>query len=186
MSKSSPDRWARNSDQPSLSPTGSVSRIANATGVDIRLSYLDADLGEGLLETASGGDGEYLAADAPINIAGPYQLEVAVRRPDTFDARTAFRFEVASGGRRQQFRNLPVGGHRTSSLRRRARRARLHVPCRRHPPRGLVFAPRIGRHDPWPHRVHGRSGYRLYRSVRGHRRHRETAIRLRPTRSRSP
>ena len=73
-------------------------RIANATGVDIRLSYLDADLGEGLLSTAPGGDGEYLAADAPINIAGPYQLEVAVRRPDTFDARTAFRFEVASGG----------------------------------------------------------------------------------------
>ena len=33
-----------------------------------------------------------------INIAGPYQLEVAVRRPDTFDARTAFRFEIASGG----------------------------------------------------------------------------------------
>ena len=73
-------------------------RIANATGVDIRLSYLDADLGEGLLSTAPDGDGKYLAADAPINIAGPYQLEVAVRRPDTFDARTAFRFEVASGG----------------------------------------------------------------------------------------
>ena len=73
-------------------------RIANATGVDIRLSYLDADLGEGLLSTAPDGDGKYLAANAPINIAGPYQLEVAVRRPDTFDARTAFRFEVASGG----------------------------------------------------------------------------------------
>ena len=73
-------------------------RIANATGVDLRLSYLDADLGEGLLSTAPSGEGEYLAADVPINIAGPYQLEVAVRRPDTFDARTAFRFEVASGG----------------------------------------------------------------------------------------
>ncbi len=74
------------------------SPITNASGVDVRLTYLDADLGEGLLSTAPGGDGEYLAADAPINIAGPYQLEVAVRRPDTFDARTAFRFEVASGG----------------------------------------------------------------------------------------
>ena len=72
--------------------------ITNASGVDVRLTYLDADLGEGLLSTEDAGEGEYRAADARINIAGPYQLEVAVRRPDTFDARTAFRFEVASGG----------------------------------------------------------------------------------------
>ena len=74
------------------------SRITNASGVDVRLTYLDADLGEGLLSTEDAGEGEYRAADARINIAGPYQVEVAVRRPDTFDARTAFRFEVASGG----------------------------------------------------------------------------------------
>ena len=73
-------------------------RITNASGVDVRLTYLDADLGEGLLSSERSGEGEYLATKVPINIAGPYQLEVAVRRPDTFDARTAFRFEVASGG----------------------------------------------------------------------------------------
>ncbi|MYD51603.1 MAG: c-type cytochrome [Dehalococcoidia bacterium] len=73
--------------------------IANASGVDIRLSYLDADLGEGVLPTGRAGEGEFLANDVPINIAGAYQLEVTVRRPDTFDARTAFRFEVASAGR---------------------------------------------------------------------------------------
>ena len=73
-------------------------RITNASGVDVRLTYLDADLGEGLLSAERSGEGEYLATKVPINIAGPYQLEVAVRRPDTFDARTAFRFEVASGG----------------------------------------------------------------------------------------
>ena len=72
--------------------------IANASGVDIRLSYLDADLGEGVLPTGRAGEGEFLAGDVPINIAGAYQLEVTVRRPDTFDARTAFRFEVDSGG----------------------------------------------------------------------------------------
>ena len=72
--------------------------IANASGVDIRLSYLDADLGEGVLPTGRAGEGEFLADDVPINIAGAYQLEVTVRRPDTFDARTAFRFEVAAGG----------------------------------------------------------------------------------------
>ena len=73
-------------------------RITNSSGVDVRLTYLDADLGEGLLSTERSGEGSYLATEVPINIAGPYQLEVAVRRPDTFDARTAFRFEVASGG----------------------------------------------------------------------------------------
>ena len=73
--------------------------IANASGVDLRLSYLDADLGEDVLPTGRAGEGEFLADDVPINIAGAYQLEVSVRRPDTFDARTAFRFEVASGGR---------------------------------------------------------------------------------------
>ena len=73
-------------------------RIANATGVDVRLSYLDADLGEEPRPAAPSGDGEFRVTEAPINIAGPYQLEVAVRRPDTFDARTAFRFEIASGG----------------------------------------------------------------------------------------
>ena len=74
------------------------SRITNATGVDVRLSYLDADLGEEPRPSAPSGEGEFRITEAPINIAGPYQLEVAVRRPDTFDARTAFRFEVASGG----------------------------------------------------------------------------------------
>ncbi len=72
--------------------------ITNASGVDIRLSYLDADLGEDVLPTGRAGEGEFLADDVPINIAGAYQLEVTARRPDTFDARTAFRFEVASGG----------------------------------------------------------------------------------------
>lgn len=71
--------------------------ISNATGVDIRLSYLGADLGEGFLQTASLDMGAYLVEAAPINIAGAYQIEVAVRRPDAFDARTAFRFESVSG-----------------------------------------------------------------------------------------
>ncbi len=73
-------------------------RITNASAVDVRLTYLDADLGEGILPTEPSGEGEYQARDARINIAGPYQIEVTVRRPDTFDARTAFRFEVATGG----------------------------------------------------------------------------------------
>jgi len=71
--------------------------ISNATGIDIRLSYLDADLGEGFLEALSVDGETYVVEEAPINIAGPYQIELAVRRPDAFDARTAFRFEAVSG-----------------------------------------------------------------------------------------
>lgn len=72
--------------------------ITNATGVDVRLSYLNADLGEEFLSTDDDGSGNFVATDAPINIAGPYQVEVAVRRPNAFDARTAFRFETVTGG----------------------------------------------------------------------------------------
>ena len=140
--------------------------IANASGVDIRLSYLDADLGEDPLPTNRGGEGEFLANDVPINIAGAYQLEVTVRRPDTFDARTAFRFEVASGGARQQLHHLPFGGHRASALWCRTRRAGLHLPRRRHSSRRLVLAPWAGCHDPRPRRIHHRGGSRLHRAVR--------------------
>lgn len=72
--------------------------ITNASAVDVRLTYLDADLGEGLLPTEHNGSGAFVATDARINISGAYQIEVVVRRPDTFDARTAFRFEATSGG----------------------------------------------------------------------------------------
>ena len=97
MSKSNRDRLAPNTVTVTLTDRLG-DRITNSSGVDVRLTYLDADLGEGLLSTERSGEGEYLATEVPINIAGPYQVEVAVRRPDTFDARTAFRFEVVSGG----------------------------------------------------------------------------------------
>ena len=70
--------------------------IDNASVVDIRLSYLDADLGEETVPAGPGGDGSYLAAAQPLTIAGAWQAELIVRRPDAFDARTAFRFEIAA------------------------------------------------------------------------------------------
>ena len=68
--------------------------IDNASSVSVRLAYLDADLGEPALEAGPSADSKYVLEDALISLAGAWQAEVTVRRPDAFDARTAFRFEV--------------------------------------------------------------------------------------------
>lgn len=70
--------------------------IANAADVRLRVSYLDADFGEQAVSAVNVGGGEYVVADSIISIAGAWQVDVLVQRTDAFDARTAFRFEVAS------------------------------------------------------------------------------------------
>ena len=70
--------------------------VDNASVVEIRLSYLDADLGEESVPAVPGGDGSYRVAGQPLTIAGAWQAELIVRRPNAFDARTAFRFEIAA------------------------------------------------------------------------------------------
>ena len=72
--------------------------IDDATDVRLRVSYLDADFGEESVPTVNIGNGEYVLADSAMSIAGAYQAEVLVQRPDAFDARTAFRFEIAAAG----------------------------------------------------------------------------------------
>ena len=72
--------------------------IVDATDVSVRLTYLEADLGEEAGSAVSAGDGTYRIDEVFIGIAGPWQAEVVVRRPDAFDARTAFRFETVAGG----------------------------------------------------------------------------------------
>ncbi len=71
--------------------------IENASEVSVRISYLDSDLGEQVLSASPLGGGVYVVNEARFSIAGPWQAELAVRRPDAFDARTAFRFEVTAG-----------------------------------------------------------------------------------------
>ena len=72
--------------------------ITNATDVRVRLSYLDADLGESPLSAMHTGGGDYLLEGQLIGLAGAWQSELIVQRPDAFDARAAFRFEVSGGG----------------------------------------------------------------------------------------
>ena len=72
--------------------------IEDASEVMVRLVFLESDLGDDTLAATSLGDGTYLREDAQLSIAGVWQAELVVRRPDAFDARTAFRFEVLSSG----------------------------------------------------------------------------------------
>ena len=72
--------------------------IANATDVRVRLSYLDADFGETPYSATQVGEGEFVLDEQLISIAGAWQVELVVQRPDAFDARAAFRFEVTGGG----------------------------------------------------------------------------------------
>ena len=71
--------------------------IANASDVRLRTRYLDSDLGEETASATAVGDGSYLLEGAQLSIAGAWQVELLVTRPDAFDARTAFRFEVTPG-----------------------------------------------------------------------------------------
>ena len=74
--------------------------ITNAADVRARLSYLDEDLGEVAVSMNQAGAGEFVLEDRAIGLAGAWQLEVVLQRPDAFDSRTAFRFELtgAEGG----------------------------------------------------------------------------------------
>lgn len=72
--------------------------IANAEEVTVRLVYRGASLGDDTLAATPAGDGVYVRENAPLSIAGVWQAELTVRRPDAFDARTAFRFELLGAG----------------------------------------------------------------------------------------
>ena len=74
------------------------SSISNADEVLVRLVFLESDLGDDTLTATSLGDGRYVREDAQLSIAGVWQAELVVRRPDAFDARTAFRFEALATG----------------------------------------------------------------------------------------
>ncbi len=72
--------------------------INNATDVRVRLSYLDADFGETPYSATEVGEGKFVLDEQLISIAGAWQAELVAQRPDAFDARAAFRFEVTGGG----------------------------------------------------------------------------------------
>ncbi|MFW6070676.1 MAG: CopD family protein, partial [bacterium] len=71
--------------------------VTNAGEVLLELAYLDEELGETSVTAQPDGDGRYVAEDVLLSVAGEWQVGVLVRRPDAFDARAAFRFDVLAG-----------------------------------------------------------------------------------------
>ncbi len=72
--------------------------IANASGVTLELTYLGADMGAITIPLDQGQEEtQYVASDVLFSVAGDWQAALVVRRPDAFDARTAFRFDVRAG-----------------------------------------------------------------------------------------
>ena len=67
-----------------------ISSEQGATDVRVLLTYLGADLGESAVSARPVGDGTYVVEESQISIAGVWQAELTVVRPDAFDARTAF------------------------------------------------------------------------------------------------
>lgn len=79
--------------------------IADASEVLLELTYLNTDLGQTSVTAQPGAqEGQYLASDVLFSVGGDWQAALLVRRPDAFDARSAFRFDVRSG----QVLEIPV------------------------------------------------------------------------------
>ncbi|MBI2916984.1 MAG: copper resistance protein CopC/CopD [Chloroflexi bacterium] len=72
--------------------------IANAEDVALRLTYLDADVEPTALSAANLTNGQYLIEGVQVSIAGAWEAALTIRRPDAFDTRAAFRFNIAASG----------------------------------------------------------------------------------------
>ena len=72
--------------------------VVDATDVSLRFTYLTRSLGSTGAQAALGGD-TYSTGGAFLSLPGDWQIEVAVRRPNAFDAFAAYRVKVGLDGR---------------------------------------------------------------------------------------
>jgi copper transport protein len=68
--------------------------IEDADDIILQVVFLDADLSPLSARVTNEGQGRYTFDEVLLSIAGRWQAELTVIRPDAFDARTAFRFEA--------------------------------------------------------------------------------------------
>jgi copper transport protein len=83
--------------------------ITNATDVFVRLTYLDADLGEEPDPAVSNGDGQWTLSGGLLSIAGAWRVEVLVTRPDAFWRRTGERCHIPQGEDRHDVPGSRIG-----------------------------------------------------------------------------
>ena len=73
-------------------------KIDNASTVRVTTVFLGQDLGSAVAQAQREGDSRYLANDISFSVAGPWQIEVLLVRPNAFDLRAAYRFELGASG----------------------------------------------------------------------------------------
>ncbi len=71
-------------------------RPVNDADVSLRLTEEAADLQIEDLTTERSGDGEYSVEAVPLDVSGQWRLDIAVRRPGSFDAMTSVLFDLGS------------------------------------------------------------------------------------------
>lgn len=79
--------------------------VADAKEVSLRFTFLGQSIGTAEANAPSSGDGHYRVDGGYLSLAGPWQVEVAVRRSEAFDVFAAYRVEAGLSGAIQ-----PVGG----------------------------------------------------------------------------
>ena len=68
----------------------------DGAGVDFSVTNIDQGLGTTAYPVIAHLQGRYVAHDVSLSVAGVWQAEITVRRPDAFDAQMAFRFDAGS------------------------------------------------------------------------------------------
>jgi copper transport protein len=72
--------------------------VTNAEEVTVRYTFLGQSIGSSTGEAESLGNGRYRLEGSYISLIGTWQVEVSIRRPDTFDTFAAYRLEAGVGG----------------------------------------------------------------------------------------
>ncbi|WP_420627661.1 CopD family protein [Candidatus Leptofilum sp.] len=72
--------------------------VTNAESVSVRYTFLGQSVGSSTGEAEALGNGRYRLEGSYISLIGTWQVEVSIRRPDTFDTFAAYRLEAGVGG----------------------------------------------------------------------------------------
>lgn len=72
--------------------------VTDEAEVSLRYTFLGQAIGAASGDAEPMGDGRYRLEGSYVSLAGPWQVEVSIRRPDTFDTFAPFRLEAGLGG----------------------------------------------------------------------------------------
>lgn len=81
--------------------------VIDANEVSLRFTFLGRSIGAASGVAASQGDGHYELEGSYVGVVGSWQIEVAIRRPNAFDAFAPFRVEAGVGGSIQSLTEQP-------------------------------------------------------------------------------